>query len=96
MNPYHQFVSIIATNYEDSVPPQTVYFDKTKYLSVGWVFESQFVILDSMDGIRDRSFENNSRIRIYSDGRLKYIKGMRWDTFCQIDLTFFPFDTQVM
>ena len=49
----------------------------------------------SMENLADQSYLDNSRVRIYSSGAVEWVQGLRWVTECTMDLTYFPFDTQV-
>ena len=48
-----------------------------------------------MENFDDLSFAKNSRVRAYHDGYVIWVQGLRWVTECEMDLTLFPFDTQV-
>lgn len=56
------------------------------------VFASIYFRVD--DG-RDFSLDTDFRVMISSRGQIQWIPSFRWRTTCSIDLSLFPFDTQI-
>ena len=54
-----------------------------------------FFEIYSIENMDDLSFTTKSRIRVHYNGTIEWTQGLRWVTECQMDLTLFPFDTQV-
>ena len=52
-------------------------------------------VCSSVESLEDQSYEDESRVRIYPDGTVMWLQGLRWTTACTMDLMYFPFDTQV-
>ena len=49
----------------------------------------------SVFGSEDLPLVTQSRVRITHRGAVTWSPGLRWKTACAIDLTYFPFDTQI-
>ena len=69
-----------------------------QHINQNYRFKSYFLnirfLLFSVDQGNDISFDYKFRTMIGADGSMFWGPGMKWRTSCDVDLTYFPFDTQ--
>ena len=48
-----------------------------------------------MTNLEDQSYHDDLWVRIYYNGIIEWVQGLRWTTECTLDLLYFSYDTQV-
>ena len=57
---------------------------------VSWILLLYF----SISASNDLSLDSKFRVSVFSDGRIMWIPSVTWNTTCDMNLLFFPFDVQ--